>query len=147
MAETDKSRQASLSRRGRTFQVVVAMGLLALLIVAGFLTPDRHGHGTHQQLGLPPCTFVVLFGRPCPSCGMTTSWAWLVRGRLVEAFQANAGGALLGILAAVSAVWLLLSATGGRWFAWKPDATAILITLVLIGVVTLLQWGHRLMTF
>ena len=61
--------------------VVLALALLALLVTAGTLTPDEQGFGTHQQLGLPPCTFYLVFKRPCPACGMTTSWAWLLRER------------------------------------------------------------------
>ena len=29
---------------------------------------------------MPPCNFVLMTGKPCPSCGMTTSFALLVRG-------------------------------------------------------------------
>ena len=58
---------------------MVAIGLLLPLGAAVRLQPAREGLGTHQQLGLPPCTFRVLFDRPCPSCGMSTSWAHLVR--------------------------------------------------------------------
>ena len=73
----------------------LALALLALLVTAGILTPDARGHGTHQQLGLPPCTFYLIFQRPCPACGMTTSWAWLLRGEIGHALAANAGGTLL----------------------------------------------------
>ena len=38
-----------------------------------FLTASRELHGTHQQLGLPPCPSVAFFDRPCFGCGMTTS--------------------------------------------------------------------------
>jgi hypothetical protein len=124
--------------------VALALGLLAPLGVAAVLTPEPSGHGTHQQLGLPPCTFSVLFGRPCPSCGMTTSWACLVRGQWIDAFWANAGGSLLGILAAVAGPWLLASAAAERWLGWKPNATAGGWAVAVIAAVTLLQWGWRL---
>ena len=73
--------------------------LLTMLLTARSLEPSPRGLGTHQQLGLPPCTSVVLFQAPCPVCGMTTAWAWFARGRLLEACQANLGGALLAIIA------------------------------------------------
>ena len=44
---------------------------------------------THTQLGMPPCNFVTLTGKPCPSCGMTTSFALLVRGDVVSSLRAN----------------------------------------------------------
>ena len=115
--------------------VALALALLALLVTAGTLTPDARGHGTHQQLGLPPCTFYVIFQRPCPACGMTTSWAWLLRGEIGHALAANAGGTLLAGLSLVGVPWLLVSAAprtmvrrqaqrmdhgrhGGDWSAW-----------------------------
>src|SRR5947209_2100708 len=45
--------------------------LIGLLATAACLTPSPRGMGTHQQLGLPPCTVVQWFGVRCPSCGMT----------------------------------------------------------------------------
>src|SRR5207302_1856701 len=62
---------------------MAAAALVTLLATARMLSPDDRGHGTHEQLGLPPCTFYLTFGRPCPACGMTTSWAWLLRGNAV----------------------------------------------------------------
>ena len=98
-------------------------------------------------MGLPPCTVVVLFGQPCPACGMTTAWAHLVRGDGVNALRANAGGALLGILDLVAVPWLLLSAACGRWIGgWTPTSTAMAWAAVVVMLVTLVDWGLRLMT-
>src|SRR5262249_37405720 len=44
--------------------------LLVLLGTARWLTPDASRRGTHRQLGLPPCNFLTLTGKRCPSCGM-----------------------------------------------------------------------------
>ena len=54
-----------------------------------YLRPDVHGHGTHQQLGLPPCPSVLLFDRPCPGCGLTTSWTSFLHGDIVTAFKCH----------------------------------------------------------
>ena len=54
-----------------------------------YLHPDSHGHGTHQQLGLPPCPSVLLFDRPCPGCGLTTSWTNFLHGHIVDAFKCH----------------------------------------------------------
>ena len=62
------------------------------------LHPDRYGHGTHQQLGLPPCPSVLLFGRPCPGCGLTTSWTAFIHGHFAEAFHAHPLGPILYLL-------------------------------------------------
>src|SRR5262245_3794824 len=94
--------------------------LVALLIVARVLTPNAEGIGTHRQLGLPPCSSQQMFGFRCPACGMTTSWAYLTRGRVWSSLSVNAGGTLLGIAAAVCGPWLLLSGVRGRWFGNPP---------------------------
>ena len=55
-----------------------------------------------------PCGFRDATGLPCPSCGMTRSWVWLVRGHVVEAFFYNPAGALLlvglGVMGVIGAV-------------------------------------------
>ena len=123
---------------------MLALGLLALLAVAAFLKPDPRGLGTHQQFGLPPCTFRFFFGRPCPSCGMTTSWAHLVRGQLIGALRASVGGTLLGALAVVGVPWLVVSAARGRWLGWGPNGTTVGWVASAILLVTLIDWGIRL---
>ena len=125
----------------------LALALLALLATARGLTPDERGHGTHQQLGLPPCTFYVIFQRPCPACGMTTAWAWLLRGEVGRALAANAGGALLAGLSLAGVPWLLVSALRGRWFVAPPNDWGV---AGMVGVVTLViagQWAWRLLMF
>jgi len=123
---------------------VAGLALSIPLAVACLLEPSSQHRGTHQQLGLPPCTFVVLFGRPCPACGMTTAWAHLVRGEWIEAFRANVGGTLLAVLNLVAVPWLLLSAACGRWLGWAPGDSAVAWAILLIALVTLIDWGVRL---
>ena len=45
---------------------------VVITAIAAVLRPDPSHHGTHTQLGLPPCPAVLLFHRPCPGCGLTT---------------------------------------------------------------------------
>jgi hypothetical protein len=118
--------------------------LIALLVTASCLRPSPLGRGTHEQLGLPPCTFVALFGQPCPSCGMTTSWAHAVRGQFWPALKANVGGTILAVAAALVGPWLLISAVRGRWL-YGPPSEAVLIWggLGLIAL-TLTDWAMRL---
>lgn len=73
----------------------------AMLAAAWSLTPDARGYGTAQQLGLPACGILVRTGWPCPTCGLTTSVAAAVRGRLGEALRAHAFGVLLTAAALV----------------------------------------------
>lgn len=76
---------------------------VAITAVGAFLTPDRHGHGTHQQLGLPPCPTVLIFDRPCPGCGLTTSWTALIHGDLATSFHAHPLGPALYLILTVLA--------------------------------------------
>ena len=41
------------------------------------------------------CGMKTALGIPCPQCGMTRSWVYLVRGQVLDAFTFNAAGALL----------------------------------------------------
>ena len=85
---------------------LVAVGVLmaasALLAVAHRLTPSASGFGTHTQLGLPPCIFLSLTHLPCPSCGLTTCFAWAVRGEFGKAFLANPFGIVAFLLTAAT---------------------------------------------
>lgn len=127
------------------WSLAFAAGVLAFgLGVAAWMEPDRRGYGTHEHLGLGPCTFRVLFNRPCPSCGMTTSWTYMARGRLTPALRANAGGTLLAIMAILATPWLIASAALGRWLFGPPSDLWIALAAGTIGVVTLVQWLARL---
>jgi hypothetical protein len=128
----------------RVALVMVGGLLVALLATAACLTPSARGMGTHQQLGLPPCTLVQLFGVRCPSCGMTTSWAHLMRGNVVAAFGANAGGALLGLASVLCGPWLVASGLRGRWWLTAPhEIVTLAVGLTILGV-TIVDWSLRL---
>ena len=130
----------------RTTALLSGVLLLALLVTARSLTPSPTGSGTHQQLGLPPCTAVLLLDRPCPACGMTTSWAHTMRGNLVEAACANSGGMLLALIAlaflpASCYFFFRGKATRGHWFS-----LVLAICLITALSVALIQWVYRLVT-
>lgn len=102
-------------RSDRLIAGVVAAVCLTLLTLAAMITPSVEGHGTHTQLGLPPCGFAMAFNRPCPTCGMTTSFAHAVRGELGRAFIAQPfGAALAGSAAVVFWICLHTAVTGSR---------------------------------
>jgi Protein of unknown function (DUF2752) len=86
---------------------LVAVGLLvsacSVLAAALWLKPAACGYGTHTQLGLLPCNFLRLTGLPCPSCGLTTCFAYAIRLQFRKAFLANP----FGILAFFGAVSLI----------------------------------------
>src|SRR5262245_30550053 len=78
-----------MQRSRRLLLIGFAAGLAVVLGLARWVTPDERGYGTHEQLGLPPCAFRVVTGLPCPSCGMTTSFAYVVRGQVLVAALTN----------------------------------------------------------
>ncbi|QDU31302.1 hypothetical protein ETAA8_64550 [Anatilimnocola aggregata] len=129
----------------RALLLVVGLALGCLLVTAALLPPSEYGMGTHQQLGLPPCSFVMWFDLRCPACGMTTSWAHLMRGQIIRSAVANTGGCLLGIFAALSTPWLLASAIRGRWLFGPLSPEVTLWVFGSIFLVTLVQWAWRIL--
>jgi hypothetical protein len=131
-------------RIGRTGRVL--LGLWCLFLVAGFstaamLSPDPRGFGTHQRLGLPPCTIRVLSGVRCPTCGMTTSFANFVRGRFAASARANAAGFCLAWVCAVQLPWCVVSLRRGKlWGVEQPDRWLLSILGGLLAL-SLLQWA------
>lgn len=94
--------------------LALALACAAVLGTAAALEPDPRGLGTHQQLGLPPCGFLVLTGFPCPGCGLTTAFAHGIRGDWVAAASANPLGLVLFI---VSCLVMVLS-TAALFRGW-----------------------------
>lgn len=118
--------------------------LLGLLMVSRCLAPEPTGMGTHRQLGLPECGFLMASGFPCPSCGMTTSWAWLTRGNLMKSVSSNAGGTMLGALSLVFGVWMLVSGIRGKWFVGVPTSFWLAVLLGSTVAVTLIDWLFKI---
>ncbi len=133
-----------LSFRSRVWLLAASFALVAGFGLARWLEPDPRGFGTHQKLGLPECTFQLLWKRPCPGCGMTTAFAHFVRGEWRAAARANPGGLLLGLTCAVLIPWLWLSALVGRTVGVSSPLNASLALLVALAVVTMGVWIGRM---
>ena len=133
----------SLDRFRRVLLGIAGLGLSCVWGVALWLPPHPRGFGTHQALGLPPCTVVQWTGERCPSCGMTTSWALLIRGQLRKSAEANVGGMLLGLVALAAVPWTLASAGQGRWWGFVPDERIGAVVLFVILSITMIDWAVR----
>jgi hypothetical protein len=125
--------------------VLGAVGLAAVLGVARGLRPDPRGYGTHTQLGLFPCMFFQVTGSRCPTCGMTTAFAWFVRGRFDLSWQANPVGSLLAPTAVLGIPWLLAGAARGRPIGCRSLETPLLGLVVITVVLSMLSWTIRLL--
>lgn len=92
---------ARAPRSARIGALALGLCALAVLVTAALLTPDPSGMGTHRGLGLPACGWLAATRYPCPTCGMTTSFAYAAHGRPLDALRAQPFGALLALATAV----------------------------------------------
>ncbi|MBN2295876.1 MAG: DUF2752 domain-containing protein [Pirellulales bacterium] len=145
MMGRNESDRSVLSGRKRLVAAVVGLAMLCPLAIAFLLVPDSRGHGTHEQLGLPPCTMVVLFGIRCPTCGSTTAFAYLARGQLIKAFGANVSATLLALLSVPAGIWVCLSAIRGRWLMVVPSGVAAIVVAMVFLTIAIIDWVCRLL--
>jgi len=134
----------STSSVNRLMLLTVTVALALPLGVATRLQPSASGLGTHQQLGLPPCTLRLIWGMRCPSCGMTTSWAHAVRGQWSEGFNANVGGMLLALGDGIAIAVMSAATWWGRW-PHRGWLVAAAWGMVLIWTILIAQWACRLL--
>jgi Protein of unknown function (DUF2752) len=131
----------------RALLVLVAAGLIAVFTIAALLnpynedgSPRRMATHTTKPLGLPPCTFYTWTGLPCPSCGMTTSFALLMRGDLGDSLRANAVGTLLAAFLLLLIPWGLAGAARGRLVGVRSLERALTVTVAVFLVLMLARW-------
>jgi hypothetical protein len=133
-----------VGRLGRALLAAAGLVLLGCFALAFELSPDPRGYGTHESLGLPPCTLRLMFGIPCPVCGMTTSFAHLTKGHWHEAARANVSAMLLASLCAALVPWCAAGAWRGRlWGLPRADVAAAVLLGVVCGA-SLVEWIVRL---
>ena len=131
----------------RLVALAFGVGALALLVLAMLLAPSEDGHGTHTRMGLPACGWVVAFDTPCPTCGMTTSYAHAVRGDLVTAAKTQPMGTLLAILTAATAVGGLHAALTGCRLDRLTDRILSGRTLWLAAALAAAAWVYKIITW
>ncbi len=134
-----------LSLVGRLFLVICGLGLLSGFLLAASLEPDPRGFGTHQRLGLPPCSFRIWFGIHCPSCGSTTSFSHFIRGEWLSALQSNLAAFGLALVCAAAVPWTFYSAWQGRTWGLNRPALALACVTGVLCVISLTQWTVRVL--
>lgn len=141
--EVQQVEQSVLSKRMTALGVA---GLaIALLCIALFLNPSPEGVGTHHQLGLPKCGWILAANIPCPTCGMTTAWSHTVRGELPSAFLAQPLGMLLAIATMVIAVCALGSALLGISFQFVLFRLMTTKVWIAIAGIAIVSWGFKIL--
>lgn len=129
-----------LRRRDKILLAAFSLFLVSGFILARSLDPDPRGFGTHQRLGLPPCTLKLYFPTGCPSCGMTTSFAHFTRGQWVSSVSANPGGFLLALACAALIPWSWFSIyRGAMWRIYRPEIGLIWLMAIVMST-ALIHW-------
>lgn len=133
-----------LTRSGRVLLSGWGLFLVAGFALAAAVEPDPRGYGTHQRLGLPPCSFHILFGTSCPSCGTTTCFAHFVRGQWIDAAACNTAAFLLALACVAMVPWSWYGAWRGRLWRIDDPAQAFLWLLITLCSLSLSQWVLRM---
>ncbi|MBY0523915.1 MAG: DUF2752 domain-containing protein [Gemmataceae bacterium] len=124
----------------------IALGLSVVFGIAIWLNPygddgQPMTMETHRQMGLPPCTFKVMSGMPCPSCGMTTSFALLMHGDVWHSLQANSVGTMLAVICLAIIPWSLACVVLKRPVLIVSMEQALLRIILGFLVLMVLRWG------
>jgi hypothetical protein len=128
----------------KAFSGAVLAFSAAALAIARSLHPSASGMGTHEQLGLPPCKFLVFTGFPCPSCGLTTSFAYAAHFHFQQAFFASPFGLLLffgAVLVIPTSAVLLWRRTSWQQMFERLNLTTITGWMV---VAYLISWIYKI---
>lgn len=126
------------------YLALIALSSLTLLL-ARWLRPAPRGVGTHEQLGLPPCLFLHFTGFPCPSCGLTTSFAHAARLHFYQSFITQPFGLIafcLTLLSIPLALYLI-----HRRIAWSGlmHARSVNVLLYILLALYVLGWIYKLL--
>jgi hypothetical protein len=131
-------------RMARALWAVGGAAACCVLALSRWLTPDPSGMGTHTQLGLPPCGFLVLTSIPCPTCGLTTSFAHMARLQITDALHAHPLGPLLFALTAIAVLVCAWSCARGSPPVETMKRLRVARLLVIIAAAAVIAWLARL---
>lgn len=139
-------RSRRLTRFVRAALVVMAVGCVTVLGLAAWLNPytadgAARTMSTHTQLGLPPCNMVQLIGKPCPACGMTTSFSLTMHADPVNAARANWVGMLLCLTLLALVPWAAVSAARGKYLFIRSLEAASTVGVVVLLVLMFGRWA------
>ncbi len=147
MSATNKHKKTDRPARWvRATLLIVTAGLVAVFVTAARLHPyDADGKpltmASHTQLGMPACEFYVIFHKPCPSCGLTTSFSLLMHGDVLASLRANAIGTVMALFWLGLIPWCLYATLKGRYLWIRALEPALLWAVGIFTVLLLIRWG------
>ncbi|HXC17849.1 MAG TPA: DUF2752 domain-containing protein [Holophagaceae bacterium] len=113
---------------------VQILGLIGLGIV-GF----SFALGPSFWQGLPEmCAFQAMTGLPCPTCGITRSFAATAHGQLGLAFHYHAFGPFAFVAVLLASLWSFTGRTFPRVRAWM--VWAVVAVVFVYGVARMIGW-------
>lgn len=128
----------------RLYALLTLSACAIVLALAVWLKPDTRGYGTHEQLRVAPCGWLERYRLPCPTCGMTTAFAFTVRGRFFSAAGAQPAGFALALATLALAAGAAFALVAGRvprlrWPLLTPYRVFWVLLLLLVG-----GWAFKL---
>lgn len=131
----------------RIAAALIATVSLAVLTTAAWLTPNPDGHATHTQLGMNQCTWAIWFDKPCPTCGMTTSFSHAGEGSWTTATLTQPMGALLALLTTMIFWGATHQAlTGSRIGSVAQTALRPKLVIAML-ILAAAAWGYKIETW
>ncbi len=140
-----RPRRTGLQLWVRASLIAIALMLIGIFGIAIAIDPYKDGKvwlsETHRQLGLLPCTFKTVTGYPCPSCGMTSSFALAIRGDLWHSAEANFVGTLLALGGLAFIPWAAFSAINGRLLGVRNVESVLVRAVFGFMILMFGRWG------
>ena len=131
----------------RVFSALVILTGGFFVVILALVPPDPRGYGTHELLGMAPCSWPSGGGVPCPTCGVTTAACHLVHLSPLKAVATHPFGAAL----AASGIWLMLAAgiclIRGTSFVDKLSRLPYATLLLSAGALLLGSWAYKFLIF
>ena len=126
---------------------VIALMCLAVLSIGAWLHPAPDGHGTHTQLGLRPCMWAATLDKPCPTCGMTTSFAHAEDGSWIQSAKTQPMGTVLVLMTATVFWGASVQAISGARISTIIQPALRPRTFMILGAMLLLAWFYKIATW
>lgn len=131
----------------RVGAAILASATLSILSIAAYLTPDPQGHATHTQLGMPKCSWVMMYEKPCPTCGMTTAFSHAGEAQWISAILTQPMGAFLALLTTMIFWAATHQAVTGSRIGSVPQAYITPKLIITLFILALGAWIYKINTW